>query len=76
MTSFNLPNLLNFDLGLAIKIFQIFVALIFIFFSLLTMRQVSIMNRSVITSLGPEIKIAAYFQLAAGIVVFFLILLV
>ncbi len=66
----------NIDIGLSIKVFELIVTSIFIIFSLLTLRQVSIMNKSVITALAPEIKIAALVQLAASIVVFFLILVI
>lgn len=66
----------NIDIGLSIKVFELIVTSIFIIFSLLTLRQVSIMNKSVITALAPEIKIAALVQLVASTVVFFLILVI
>lgn len=74
MTEINLlPNL---DFSFILKIFELFVTSIFIFFSLLTLRQVSIMNKSVITNLAPELKIAALLQLSASVLVFLLIFLV
>ena len=66
----------NIDIELSIKIFELIVTSIFVIFSLLTIRQVSIMNKSVITALAPEIKIASLVQLVASIVVFFLILVI
>lgn len=72
----NLSVLPNIDIALLIKIFELIVAAIFVMFSLLTLRQVSIMNKSVITYLGPEIKIAGLVQLAVSIIVFFLILVI
>lgn len=56
------------------KIFEVIIVLLFLIYSLLTMREVELMNRSLITSVAPIVKIVAIIQLAVGIFVLVLIL--
>ena len=51
----------------AIRIFTILFLIIFVFYSLLTIRQVSIMNHSLVTRLEIEVALLAWFQLALGL---------
>jgi len=68
------PNVFNNTVGLAIKIFQIILLVLFIFYSFLTIRQVDLMVNSLQTKFRFEIRLAAYFQLFLGIGVLILIL--
>jgi hypothetical protein len=63
------------SIGTVIKIFQIIIMVLFLLYSLLTIRQVSIMNHSLITKIRFELKVFAYFQLFLGIGVLILILI-
>ena len=51
----------------AIRIFTILFLIIFVFYSLLTIRQVSIMNHSLVTRLEIGIALLAWFQLTLGL---------
>ena len=51
-----------------IRLFSLVFLVIFILYSLLTVRQVSIMNHSLVTQLAIEITLLAWFQFALGVV--------
>lgn len=71
-----LTEIFNSDnIGLVIKIFQLILLVLFVLYSFLTIRQVGIMNHSLMTKIKFEIRVAAYLQLFLGIGVFILILI-
>lgn len=59
----------------AIKIFSLIFMVLFIIYSLLTVRQVSIMNHSLVTRLALEIQMLAWFQLVLGVLALLIILI-
>ncbi len=63
------------SIGLVVKIFQLILLVLFVLYSLLTIRQVNIMNRSLITKIRFELRLFAYFQLFLGIGVLILVLI-
>lgn len=63
------------SIGLVVKIFQLILLGLFVLYSLLTIRQVNIMNRSLITKIRFELRLFAYFQLFLGIGVLILVLI-
>lgn len=70
------PKIFDTDtVGLVIKIFQLILLGLFVVYSFLTIRQVDIMNHSLLTKIHFELKLLAYFQLFVGIGVLFLILI-
>ncbi len=70
-----LTNIFSEDsIGLVIKVFLLLVTGLFIIFSFLTIRQVGLMNRTIINSLHFEVRLLAYFQLFLGIGVFLVVL--
>lgn len=66
----------SLNLGLIFKIAEATVAIIFILYSVLTLRQVSIMNQSLITPIEAGVRAFALVQLTVAILILFLILLV
>lgn len=71
-----LREIFNSDnIGLVIKIFQLILLVLFVLYSFLTIRQVGIMNHSLMTKIKFEIRVASYLQLFLGIGVFILILI-
>ncbi len=65
---FNLTAFFQADpVNVGIRIFTILFLIIFVFYSLLTIRQVSIMNHSLVTRLEIGIALLAWFQLALGL---------
>ena len=75
---FNVAAFFQNDLvNAGIRVFTIVFLILFILYSLLTLRQVSIMNHSLSTKLALEIQLLAWFQLilgvsALGIIAFFI----
>ncbi|HEY4694472.1 MAG TPA: DUF5657 family protein [Candidatus Nanoarchaeia archaeon] len=63
------------NLSLVIKAFQLVLLGLFIIFSLLTIRQVDIMNKALVTSIRLEVRIIGYLQLFLVLGVFVIILL-
>ncbi len=63
------------SIGLVVKIFQLILLGLFVLYSLLTIRQVNIMNNSLITKIRFELRLFAYLQLFLGIGVLILILI-
>jgi uncharacterized MnhB-related membrane protein len=73
---FNLNTIIQGDpVNAVIKVFTIIFLIIFILYSLLTIREVSIMNHSLETRLSIEIYLIAWFQLFLGIIALFTVLL-
>jgi len=63
------------SLALVMKVFELIVVGLFLIYSLLTLRQVSIMNHTLVTPvIGPLVNILAWTQLAVGILVLLVIL--
>ena len=58
----------------AVRIFTILFLIIFVFYSLLTIRQVSIMNHSLVTRLEIGIALLAWFQLVLGLLALVIVL--
>lgn len=69
-----LINLNSEIIALFAKIFEILIVLLFLVYSLLTVREVGLMNATIVTSFAPFVKIAAVIQLAIGILVLLIIL--
>lgn len=72
---FNLTSIIQGDLvNVSIRIFAIGFLILFILYSLLTVRQVSIMNHSLVTKLAVEIQLLSFLQLGLGIIALLAIL--
>jgi len=70
------PEIFNGDsIGFVVKIFQFILLGLFTIYSVLTIRQVNIMNHSLVTKIRFELRVFAYLQLFLGIGVFILILI-
>lgn len=63
------------SIEVAIKIILLVATVFFIIFSFLTIRQVGLMNRTIINNIHFEVRLLAYFQFFVGIGVFFAVLL-
>ncbi len=64
---FDLPSLFQGDLvNSTVRMFMVVFLILFIIYSLLTLRQVSIMNHSLVTRLALAIQLLAVFQLLLG----------
>lgn len=65
---FDLTTLITGNFANAIiRVLTISFFVLFVLYSLLTLRQVSIMNHSLVTRLALEIQLLAWFQLVLGI---------
>lgn len=74
--TFNFPTLLSEDnIGLVIKVFQAVILTFFIVYSILTIRQVDIMNHALRNAIRFELKVFAYLQLFLGIGILILVLI-
>jgi hypothetical protein len=62
------------NVGLVIKLFQLMLLALLVIFSLLTIRQVGIMNKSLVTPMRFEVRVIAYLQLFLTIGIFIVIL--
>lgn len=62
-------------INIGIKIFSIIFLGLFVIYSLLTVRQVSIMNHSLVTRLALGIQLLAWFQLVLGILALSIVLI-
>ena len=72
---FNLAPFFQGDpVNTSIRVLTILFLIIFVFYSLLTIRQVSIMNHSLITRLEMGITLLAWFQLVLGILALSIVL--
>ena len=63
------------SIGLIIKVLQIIALVLFVLYSFLTIRQVGIMNHTLMNKFHFELKVAAYLQAFLGIGVLILILI-
>lgn len=71
---FNVTQLFQGDsVSLVVKGFAVFFLSLFILYSLLTLKEVSIMNHSLETRLSFEIQLLAWFQLILGLVALFIV---
>lgn len=62
-------------IGLVLKVVEVIIGVLFLIYSLLTIRQVGIMNHSLVTPVvGPIVKILALLQLSLGVIVLLAIL--
>ncbi len=75
--NFDLTAIFNANTTEAVlKIFEVVFAGLFVIYSLLTVRQVSIMNHSLVTQgVGPVVRILAAVQLLLGILVLVIIII-
>ena len=72
---FNLTSFFQNDpVNVGIRIFTILFLVLFVLYSLLTIRQVSIMNHSLVTRLEIGIALLAWFQLVLGILALVIVL--
>lgn len=56
-----------------VKVFELIIVVLFIIYSYLTIREVDLMNRTLVTSFARFVKIASLVQLSAGILVLLII---
>lgn len=56
------------------KIFEAIIVVLFLIYALLTLREVALMNATIVTSFAPFVKIAAVIQLSLGFLVLLIIL--
>lgn len=70
-----IQNLLKPEvIDLVVKVFQVVFLGLFLIYSFLTIRQIAIMNKSLLNSIRFELTVLAYFQLFLGIGVLLVIL--